>query len=50
MKRKGFRSEFERGVALFFIKNKIKYEYEIQYLEYQHKIVINKKKIERINS
>ncbi len=38
MKRKGFRSEFERGVALFLIKNSIKYEYELQYLEYQPKI------------
>ena len=38
MKRKGFRSEFERGVAVFLIKNKIKYEYELQYLEYQPKI------------
>ena len=38
MKRKGFRSEFERGVAHWLIKNGITYEYELQYIEYQPKI------------
>ena len=38
MKRKGFRSEFERGIALWLIKNNISYEYETMYLEYQPKI------------
>ena len=38
MKRKGFRSEFERGIALFLIKNNISYEYETMYLEYQPRI------------
>ena len=38
MKRKGFRSEFERGVAHWLIKNGITYEYELQYIAYQPKI------------
>ena len=38
MRRKGFRSEFERGVAHWLIKNNISYEYETMYLEYQPKI------------
>jgi|TARA_R100000049_G_C1935288_1_gene79142 hypothetical protein len=38
MKRKGFRSEFERGVAHWLIKNNISYEYETMYLEYQPRI------------
>ena len=38
MKRKGFRSEFERGIALWLIKNNISYGYETMYLEYQPKI------------
>ena len=38
MKRKGFRSEFERGIALWLIKNNISYEYETMYLEYQPRI------------
>jgi len=38
MKRKGFRSEFERGIALWLIKNNIIYEYETMYLEYQPRI------------
>ena len=38
MKRKGFRSEFERGIALWLIKNNMSYEYETMYLEYQPKI------------
>ena len=38
MKRKGFRSEFERGFAHWLIKNEITYEYELQYIEYQPKI------------
>ena len=38
MKRKGFRSEFERGFAHWLIKNGIKYEYELYYVEYQPKI------------
>ena len=38
MKRKGFRSEFERGIALWLIKNNISYEYETMYLEYQPKV------------
>ena len=36
--RKGFRSEFERGIAHWMIKKGIKYEYELQYIEYQPKI------------
>ena len=36
--RKGFRSEFERGIAHWMIKKWIKYEYELQYIEYQPKI------------
>ena len=38
MKRKGFRSEFERGIALWLIKNNITYGYETMYLEYQPRI------------
>ena len=38
MKRKGFRSEFERGFAHWLIKNGITYEYELPYIEYQPKI------------
>ena len=38
MKRKGFRSEFERGIAIWLIKNNITYGYENMYLEYQPRI------------
>ena len=38
MRRKGFRSEFERSFAHWLIKNDVKYDYEKFYLEYQPKI------------
>jgi predicted nuclease of restriction endonuclease-like RecB superfamily len=38
MKRKGFRSEFERGFAHWLIKNNIKYDYEKFFIEYQPKV------------
>ena len=38
MRRKGFRSEFERSFAHWLIKNDVSYNYEKFYLEYQPKI------------
>ena len=38
MRRKGFRSEFERSFAHWLIKNDVSYDYEKFYLEYQPKI------------
>ena len=38
MRRKGFRSEFERNFAHWLIKNDVPYDYEKFYLEYQPKI------------
>ena len=35
MKRKGFRSEFERSTAVYLIKNNIKYGYETTRILYQ---------------
>ena len=38
MRRKGFRSEFERSFAHWLIKNDVSYNYEKFYLQYQPKI------------
>ena len=38
MRRKGFRSEFERSFAHWLIKNDVSYDYEKFYVEYQPKI------------